>query len=100
MTGRVPGIMELVPEELLEISARDAEALSIKSGEWIRVASRRGEVTVRAKVTERSQPGNVFLTFHFRNALTNILTSEHRDPITGTPEYKSCAVRIEKVYAE
>jgi len=38
----------------------------------------------------------VFLTFHFRNALTNILTSSHRDPITGTPEYKSCAVRVEK----
>jgi formate dehydrogenase major subunit/formate dehydrogenase alpha subunit len=100
MTGRVPGIMELVPEELLELNAQDAEALQIKSGERVRVASRRGELLVKAKVTDRSQPGNVFLTFHFRSALTNILTSEHRDPITGTPEYKSCAVKIEKVYAE
>jgi predicted molibdopterin-dependent oxidoreductase YjgC len=97
MTGRVPGIMELVPEELLEMNAHDAEALQIKNGNLVTVASRRGEVKVKAKVTDRSQPGNVFLTFHFRNALTNILTSEHRDPITGTPEYKSCAVRIEKV---
>jgi len=96
MTGRVPGIMELVPEELLELNAKDAEALQIKNGGQVRVASRRGEITVKAKVTDRSQAGNVFLTFHFRNALTNILTSGHRDPITGTPEYKSCAVRIEK----
>ncbi|MCK5503776.1 MAG: hypothetical protein KAJ10_01365, partial [Thermodesulfovibrionia bacterium] len=48
------------------------------------------------KVTDRSQPGNVFMTFHFPEALSNFLTSEHRDPIAGTPEYKSCAVRIEK----
>ncbi len=100
MTGRVPGIMELVPEELLELNAQDAESLYMKSGDRVRVASRRGEVLVKAKVTDRSQPGNVFLTFHFRNALTNILTSGHRDPITGTPEYKACAVRIEKLFAE
>jgi formate dehydrogenase major subunit/formate dehydrogenase alpha subunit len=96
MTGRVPGILKLVPEEVLELNARDAEALQIKSGERVRVASRRGELTVKANVTERSQAGNVFLTFHFRKALTNILTSDHRDPITGTPEYKACAVRIQK----
>jgi formate dehydrogenase alpha subunit len=96
MTGRVSGIMELVPEELLEVNAKDAEALKIKDGEPVMVSSRRGEIKVKAKVSERSQPGNVFLTFHFRNALSNILTSGHRDPITGTPEYKSCAVKIMK----
>jgi predicted molibdopterin-dependent oxidoreductase YjgC len=96
MTRRVPGIMELVPEELLEISPEDAKALNIKSGDWVKVSSKRGEIKVKAKVTNRSQAGNVFLTFHHKNALSNILTSEHRDPITGTPEYKSCAVRIEK----
>ena len=97
MTGRVPGIMELVPEELLELSPEDAAALKIASGEMVRVSSRRGEIKVKAKVTNRSQAGNIFLSFHFRNTLTNVLTSEHRDPISGTPEYKSCAVRIEKL---
>jgi formate dehydrogenase major subunit/formate dehydrogenase alpha subunit len=97
MTGRVPGIMELVPEELLELSVEDAAALKIKSGDMVSVSSRRGEIRVKANVTERSQAGNVFLTFHFRNTLTNVLTSGHRDPISGTPEYKSCAVRIEKL---
>jgi anaerobic selenocysteine-containing dehydrogenase len=96
MTGRVPGIVELVPEELLEINPKDAETLQIRDGDLVTVSSRRGEVEVKAKLTERSQPGNVFLSFHFRKALTNVLTSGHRDPIAGTPEYKSCAVKIEK----
>ena len=97
MTRRVPGIMELVPEELIEISPEDAKKLNIRSGDMVKTSSRRGTIKVKAKVTKRSQEGNVFLTFHFANTLSNILTSEHRDPITGTPEYKSCSVRIEKV---
>jgi formate dehydrogenase major subunit/formate dehydrogenase alpha subunit len=96
MTRRIPGIMELVPEELVEINPADAKNLKIKSGEMVKVSSKRGTVKARAKVTKRSQQGNIFMTFHFDNALSNILTSEHRDPIAGTPEYKSCAVKIEK----
>ncbi|UCD34694.1 MAG: formate dehydrogenase subunit alpha [Nitrospiraceae bacterium] len=96
MTRRVPEIMEVVPEELLEISPEDAKKLKVSDGDRVKVISRRGKVKVRAKVTERSQKGNVFLTFHFPKALSNFLTSHHRDPITGTPEYKACAVRIEK----
>jgi formate dehydrogenase alpha subunit len=96
MTRRVPGILELVPEELLEISSDDAKAMNINDGDMVQVSSRRGKIRVRAKITDRSQKGNVFLTFHFPDALSNILTSEHKDPITGTPEYKACAVRIDK----
>jgi formate dehydrogenase alpha subunit len=96
MTRRCSGIAEVVPEELVEISREDAQSLGIVHGDWVKVLSRRGEVKVRAKVTDRSQAGNVFMTFHHQDALTNVLTSEHRDPITGTPEYKSCAVRVEK----
>lgn len=96
MTRRSKGIAEIVPEELVEVSHEDAASLGISDRDWVKVSSRRGEVKVKAKVTERSQEGNVFMTFHFQDALTNILTSEHRDPISGTPEYKACAVRIEK----
>jgi len=96
MTRRVPGIMELVPEELIEISPEDAKKLKIKSGDMVKVSSRRGKIKVRVKVTDRSQKGNVFLTFHHQDTLSNNLTSEHRDPIAGTPEYKACAVKIEK----
>ncbi len=97
MTRRAKGISELVPEELVEISPEDSVSLGVAHMDWVMVSSRRGEVKVRAKVTERSQAGNVFMTFHHEDAITNILTSEHRDPITGTPEYKSCAVKIEKL---
>lgn len=96
MTRRSSGIAEIVPEERIEISPEDAAALNVADGNMVKVSSRRGEVTVRAKVTKRSQAGNVFMTFHHGDVLTNLLTSEHRDPVMGTPEYKVCAVRIEK----
>jgi formate dehydrogenase alpha subunit len=96
MTRRVPEILEIVPEEKIEISPDDAKKLKIKNDDWVKVSSKRGKIKVRAKVTERSQKGNVFLTFHHANALANLLTSAHRDPIAGTPEYKACAVKIEK----
>ncbi len=97
MTRRSHGIAQIVPIEHVEISPEDAENLGIADRHWVIVSSRRGEVKVKAKVTNRSQQGNVFMTFHHQNTLTNILTSEHRDPISGTPEYKSCAVRIDRV---
>ena len=97
MTRRSLGIAQVVPAERVEISIEDAEALGIKDRNWVKVSSRRGEVKVRAKVTNRSQRGSVFMTFHHEDALTNVLTSGHRDPISGTPEYKACAVRIDKV---
>ena len=96
MTRRSQGIAEVVPEELVEISPEDAARLGIADRSWVNVSSRRGMVQVRAKVTDRSQPGNVFMTFHHQEALTNILTSGHRDPISGTPEFKSCAVRVDR----
>ena len=95
MTRRSQGIAEIVPEELVEVHPDDAKNLGFADGDWVNVASRRGELKVRAKVTDRSRVGSVFMTFHHQKALTNILTSGHRDPITGTPEYKSCAVKIQ-----
>ena len=97
MTRRSHGIAQIVPAERVEISPEDAETLGIQDRNWVKVSSRRGEVKVRAKVTNRSQQGNVFMTFHHQDALTNDLTSGHRDPISGTPEYKACAVRIDKI---
>ena len=94
MTRRCLGIAEIVPEELAEINPEDARDLGIAGGDWITVSSRRADVKVRAKVTERSHKGTVFMTFHHQTALTNDLTSGFRDPITGTPEYKSCAVKV------
>lgn len=96
MTRRSTGILELVPEEMLEMNPADAERLNIRNNESVRVISRRGEVSVKVKVTNRSQEGILFLAFHHSDVLSNILTSPYRDSITGTPEYKACAVKVEK----
>ena len=100
MTKRTEGIAGLLPEELLEISRGDAEKLDIENGEFVRIASARGAIRVKAWVTKRAQDGIVFLAFHHRKALSNELTSGFRDPITSTPEYKSCAVKVEKIQEE
>jgi predicted molibdopterin-dependent oxidoreductase YjgC len=94
MTRRCSGIAEIVPEELAEINPDDARQLGIEDGAWVTVSSRRADVRVRAKVTDRSHKGTIFMTFHHQTAITNNLTSGFRDPITGTPEYKACAVKV------
>jgi len=96
MTRRVPGLEKLRSEELVEIHPRDAVALSIASGDQVRVTSRRGEVTARALVTEVSPPGTISMTFHFHEAPTNVLTNAAYDPVAKIPETKVCAVRVER----
>ena len=61
---------------------------------------RRGRVTARAKVTDVTPQGSVFMTFHFRETPTNRLTNPAIDPVAKTPEYKICAVRVEKLKTE
>jgi len=94
MTRRCEGFELIAPEELVEIHPDDAKELGITDGQMVKVESRRGKVKVKAKVTDKSKPGTVFMTFHFQDVLTNILTSPGLDSKTLTPEYKVCAVRI------
>jgi predicted molibdopterin-dependent oxidoreductase YjgC len=85
------------PEELIEISPEDAEALGIENGDFVRVSSRRGTVPrVRARVTDRVRPGLVFMGYSFPDEVpTNVLTINAVDPQSGTAELKACAVRVE-----
>ncbi len=95
-TGRSPAIRRLLPGEAAEINPRDAARLGIADGQLVRITSRRGQVTVSARLTDRSPEGVVFLSFHFPEmVMTNVLTNDAYDPITETPEFKACAVRIE-----
>jgi formate dehydrogenase alpha subunit len=97
-TGRAIGFDELVPYEMAEINPEDALVLGIADGEMVRVSSRRGSVEVHAKVTDRSPVGAVFMAFaHPESAPTNVLTNDAYDFITETPEFKACAVRVEKL---
>ncbi len=98
MTRRARGLSALYPQPLVEISLEDAQRLGIADGSLVRLTSRRGEIVAPAQVTERVYPGLVFTTFHFPAEAANWLTSaEHLDPLAKIPEYKVCAVAIERV---
>ncbi len=96
-TGRSKGLNDLLSEETADISRADAEALDIDHGEMISVKSRRGEVIVKARVTDQVPKGLVWMAFHFRENCANWLTNPAFDPVTRTAEYKACAVRIAKL---
>jgi formate dehydrogenase alpha subunit len=78
------------------IHPKDAEYLKICEGELITVTSRRGKVQAKAWVTDNVPPGVVWMSFHFPECPTNELTNDAYDKVTKTPEYKVCAVSIEK----
>lgn len=96
MSLRNPEIYAISSEEFAEIHPRDAEILSVKTGDNVRVTSRRGSLEVKAHVTTKSRPGSIFLSFHFPETPTNVLTGPGEDLLALTPEYKVCAVKVEK----
>ena len=83
--------------ELLEINPIDARVLRIKNGDMVEVSSRRGKLKVEAKTSFRVPKGLVFMTFHFKETPTNVLTNPALDPVAKIPEFKVCAVNINKV---
>lgn len=82
------------PEDLLEIHPHDAEQRGISDGSWVKVASRSGETSLRAKVTDRVAAGVVYTTFHHPMTLANLITTDYSDWATNCPEYKVTAVQI------
>jgi formate dehydrogenase alpha subunit len=96
MTRRSPTLTDQVNEAFAEINERDAERLGIHFGDMIRVASRRGEITLRARVTGGIKEGVVFIPFHFSEAPANVLTNNAVDAESKIPEYKACAVRVSR----
>ncbi len=84
-------------EDRLEIHPHDAEERGIVEGDWVGVVSRAGETVLRAKVTERVQPGVVYTTFHFPESGANVITTDNSDWATNCPEYKVTAVQATRV---
>ncbi len=95
MTRRSEVLDALVPAGVVEISPADAERLGIADGGNCTVASRRGEITIAARITDRVAPGSVFLAFHYRESPANRLTIAALDPIAKIPEFKVCAVKVQ-----
>ena len=96
MTRRCARIHECFPEGFMEMHPADAERLGLRTGDTVRVKSRRGEITTKVKVVDRPAPGTVFMSFHYAESPVNVLTNPATCPTAKIPEYKVCAVRVEK----
>jgi len=94
-TRRDTGTVAKNPVSFVEMHAEDAERIGVASGDAVLVASRRGQVAARVLVSARMQVGCVWMPMHFAEARANLLTNDVGDAVTGTPEYKVCAVRVE-----
>jgi formate dehydrogenase alpha subunit len=97
LTRRVPGLMEICGEALVEINPADANRFSVAHGDLVILESRRGRMAARACVGDRVPQGIVFANFHFPGmASANNLTLEALDPVAKIPEYKVCAVTLRR----
>ena len=97
-TGRIPVLEGLAPEAWVELHPTDATALGVRSGDWVKVVSERGQIdAIRARVTAIVRPGEAFIPFHWDERCANRLTVDEFDPISREPNYKQCAVRVERV---
>lgn len=81
-------------EDILEMHASDAETRGIRTGDWVSIRSRIGEITLRAEVSAKVAPGVVYTTFHHPMTGTNVITTELSDWATNCPEYKVTAVEV------
>ncbi len=98
LTRRVEGLLELAPRLEIAIHPSDARRLGVDPGGRLRVASRRGELTGYAQVTEAVRAGAIFIPFvKLSDSAANFLTNSAADPVSKIPEYKVCAVRIERL---
>lgn len=98
MTRRSAGLLARSPELQVAMSAEDGERFRVADGEWIRLRSRRGELEGRATYTDKMRAGEVFVPFvKMQEHAANFLTNSAHDPDSKIPEYKVCAVRIEKL---
>lgn len=96
MTDKVDGLNEMAPDSFIELNTEDAEKLEVRDGDMVNVSSRRGKIQARAVVSEKTNPGECWMPFHYIGG-ANWLTSDALDSISKTPEYKVCTVKVEKI---
>ena len=81
----------------MELHPKDAARFKVRTGDKIRVVTRRGSIETYANVVDRVAEGSLFIPFHFAEAAANRLTIDALDPVAKIPEYKACAARLENV---
>jgi predicted molibdopterin-dependent oxidoreductase YjgC len=98
MTMKSAGLNQLAPECFVEMSPQDAAAYRIQEGDTLQISSRRGDIVAKAQISDQAVRGTLFIPFHYAQAAANVLTNSALDPTARIPEYKVCAVRMEKTY--
>ena len=96
MTRRSYALDTISPEAHVYLNPDDAVRMGIEEGDYVRITSRRGSIELAARLSHRDTPGTCFIPFHFREAAANVLTIDEIDPTGKIPEYKFCAVQIER----
>jgi formate dehydrogenase alpha subunit len=96
MSRRSNGLVSRTPDAFVEINPEDAGKLNLNQGDRLTISSRRGTIQANADISDKCARGVVFIPFHYSEAAVNRLTNAKCDPIAKIPEYKVCAVRIEK----
>jgi predicted molibdopterin-dependent oxidoreductase YjgC len=94
MTRKSEGLNERAPECFVEMAKADAEKFGVKAAAMVTIASRRGEIKAKVKISSEAVPGTVFIPFHYAEASANRLTNSVLDPVSKIPEFKVCAVKI------
>jgi formate dehydrogenase major subunit len=96
MTRRSYALDAIEPEAFVYLHADDAAELGAADDDYVRVTSRRGSIELKMRISHRETRGSCFIPFHFREAAANVLTIDELDPMGKIPEYKFCAVRVER----
>ncbi|MCK6460655.1 MAG: formate dehydrogenase subunit alpha [Planctomycetes bacterium] len=94
MTRRSKTLDAREPEPFVEVHPDDCRRLGVDTGRMVTVSSRRGTISLKVRKGTGTQPGSVFIPFHFREAAANVLTTDKLDPFGKIPEFKFCAVKV------
>jgi len=97
MTRRTSTLDREIPRCYVEMNLKNGEELGIRSNDVVRVSSRRGFIEAEVVITDRIGRDCIFIPFHFKEAAANLLTNPAVDPLAKIPEYKVCAVKVEKI---
>ncbi len=99
MTRRIPQLHQAVPAAYVEMNRADADQFGVKKGDRVKVVSRRGSLELPVEVDGRGRPprGTLFVPFFDESLLINLVTLDAMDNISKQPDYKKCAVRLERV---
>ena len=96
MTRRSKALDAIEPEAHCQMNPADLRELGVGSDDYVTLSTRRGTITLKARAATGVSRGNVFVPFHFREAPANVLTNDALDPFGKIPEFKFCAVKVEK----